>query len=124
MKVIFDFDYSIDVVDKKLYDKLEAKHEADCRLISEYDLEIKRLEKRNDEQNRIISDLYYKYVSEEKEHLRCEAVIEDKNKEIDKYRRHIAELKNELFDSKNAENERDHYKGLYSSDEYDDRWID
>ena len=33
-------------VDEKLYDKLEAKHEADCRLISEYDLEIKKLEEK------------------------------------------------------------------------------
>lgn len=72
-----------EVINKKSYDKLEAKHEADCRLISEYDLEIKKLEERC-------------------EHLR----------EMDKKR---------FFDFKNAENERDHYKGLYSSkcDDYD-----
>lgn len=38
-----DIGFSAEIVDKKLYDKLEAKHEADCRLISEYDLENKRL---------------------------------------------------------------------------------
>ena len=71
--------FSGSYVDESLYDKLEAKHEADCRLISEYDLEIKKLEKQN------------------------------------------IELKDELFDLENVENERDHYKGLYSSqcDDYD-----
>lgn len=201
--------FSADVVDKKLYDKLEAKHEADCRLISEYDLEIKKLEKRNAEQNDSICDLYSNLYTEQKERIRCEAVIEDKkrqlaesefhvkklkedeerlrdkykrmeavlkkkydeidtlNKQIDsfgltcrlykeetedlksdieswkksyneleymyekkdaecngledKYRRHNAELKSRLFDLKNVENERDHYKGLYSTkcDDYD-----
>lgn len=38
--------FSAEVVDKKLYDKLEAKHEADCRLISEYDIENKKLEEK------------------------------------------------------------------------------
>ena len=76
-------DFSAEVVDKKLYNKLEAKHEADCRLISEYDLEIKRLE--------------------------------------DAIRGLNTLSKKRFFDFKNAENERDHYKGLYSSkcDDYD-----
>lgn len=38
------FPPDMEFVEKKKYDELEAKHEADCRLISEYDLEIKRLE--------------------------------------------------------------------------------
>lgn len=75
--------FSAEVVDKKLYDKLEAKHESDCRLISEYDLENKKL-----------NELY-----------KCQYEL----------------AKKRLFDFKNVENERDHYKGLYSSkcDDYD-----
>lgn len=198
MKVIFDFDYSIDVVDKKLYDKLEAKHEADCRLISEYDLEIKKLKKQNEEQNETVNYVYSNLCTEQKEHLRCEAVIKDlkfdvekakawekryneleymyekkdaeNNRLEDKYERQGAVLKKKydeidalnkqidsfgltcriyeketkdlkadverwverhnrlrdmdkkrLFDFKNTEKERDHYKGLYSSkcDDYD-----
>jgi adenylate kinase family enzyme len=42
-----DIGFSAEVVDKKLYDKREAKHESDCRLISEYDLEIKKLKETN-----------------------------------------------------------------------------
>lgn len=135
-----------EVVDKKLYDKLEARHEADCRLISEYDLEIKKLKEQNAAQNDAICDLYSKLHTEQGERVRCEAVIVDKNQQIDewkkrykeleylyekkneesnnledRYRRHNADLKSRLFDLKNAENERDHYKGLYSSkcDDYD-----
>lgn len=138
--------FSTEVVDKKLYDKLEAKHEADCRLISEYDIENKKLKEQNAAQNDIVCDLYSNLCTEQKERIRCEAVIEDKNKQIgewkkrykeleylyekkneesnnleDRYRRHNADLKSRLFDLKNAENERDHYKGLYSSkcDDYD-----
>lgn len=99
--------FSGSYVDEKLYNKLEAKHEADCRLISEYDLEIKKLEKQNSEQSNAICDLYSNLCTEQKERIRCEAVIKVKN--------------DELFDLKNAENERDHYKGLYFSkcDDYD-----
>lgn len=126
-------------VSEKLYNELEAKHEADCRLISEYDLEIKKLEKKNVEQNDDICTLYSKYASEAQEHFRCEAVIEDKNKQIAMLEFNVEKLKEDverwvnrdkrlrdmdkkrLFDLKNAENERDHYKDLYSSkcDDYD-----
>lgn len=151
-EVTFDFDISKmralgdgigiingSFVSEKLYGKLEEKHESDCRLISEYDLEIKKLEKRNAEQNDIVCDLYSNLCTEQKERIRCEAVIEDKKRQLaesefhvkklkedeerlrDKYKRMDAVLKSRLFDLKNIENERDHYKGLYSSkcDDYD-----
>lgn len=137
---IISGDFSIGVVDQKLYDKLQAKHEADSRLISEYDLENKKLKDQNAAQNDIVCDLYSNLHTEQKERIRCEAVIVDKNQQIDewkkrykeleylyekkneesnnledRYRRYNADLKSRLFDLKNAENERDHYKGLYSS---------
>ena len=122
---IISGDFSIGVVDQKLYDKLEAKHEADCRLISEYDLENKILKDQNAAQNDIVCDLYSKLHTEQKERVRCEAVIVDKNQQIDEWKKRCDRLrdmdKKRLFDFKNAENERDHYKGLYSSkcDDYD-----
>ena len=78
-----DIGFSAEVVDKKLYDKLEAKHEADCRLISEYDLENKKLKE--------INASYWDII------------------------------KKRVYDLNNVENERNYYKGLYSSkcDDYD-----
>lgn len=114
-------------VPEKLYDELEAKHEADCRLISEYDLEIKRLKKQNTDQNETISYVYSNLNTEQRERIRCEAVIEDLKRKIaesefhveklkedvDRHRKHNADLKSRLFDLKNIENERDNYKSLY-----------
>lgn len=114
-----------EVVDKKLYDKLQAKHEADSRLISEYDIENKKLKEQNTAQNDAVCDLYSKLHTEQKERVRCEAVIVDKKEQIDEWRKSYERLrdmdKKRIFDSKNTENERDHYKGLYSSkcDDYD-----
>lgn len=95
-----DIGFSAEVVAKNLYDKLEAKHEADCRLISEYDLEIKRLEEEISALNKQIDSFG----------LTCRL-----------YEKETKDLKSDVEDLKNAENERDHYKGLYSSkcDDYD-----
>ena len=118
MKVIFDFDYSIDVVDKKLYDKLEAKHEADCRLISEYDLEIKRLEEKCEQLERENRTLNVLLIN------KTETIgkpVKENDRLDENCERMCTVAKKRLFDFKNAENERDHYKGLYSSkcDDYD-----
>ena len=123
-----DIGFSAEVVAKNLYDKLEAKHEADCRLISEYDLEIKRLKEEISTLNKQIDFFVLTCLLYKKENKDLKSDVEKKDAEnnkledeIDKHRRHVAELKDKLFDLKNAENERDHYKGLYSSkcDDYD-----
>lgn len=205
-------DFSVDVVDKKRYNKLEAKHEADCRLISEYDMENKELKKANSMLDRInkfyvedvqrafkkqrkaeetadilkaerkamseyidelksdvekakdwekrYKELEYLYEKKDAENNKLEdkyerqgAVLKKKydeidtlNKQIDsfgltcrlyeketkdlrsdverwveRYKRIKEMEKKRLFDLKNVENERDHYKGLYSTkcDDYD-----
>jgi FtsZ-binding cell division protein ZapB len=114
-----------EVIDKKLYDKLEAKHEADCRLISEYDLEIKRLkdkcsylEKETCDLNKQIDSfgLTCRLYEKETKDLKC-----DVERLVKRYESIRDMDKKRLFDFKNAEEERDHYKGLYSSkcDDYD-----
>ena len=100
----------------KTHEELEAKHEADCRLISEYDLEVKNLRKTNDNQIETISDLYSELCTEQKERIRCESVIEWKNEAISKI---VSDAEKYKEDSERV---RDKYKrqGAILNKKYDE----
>lgn len=100
-----DIGFSAEVVDQKLYDKLEAKHESDCRLISEYDMEIKKLK---EETKKIVEG--FGKAKKERDHYK--GLYSSKCDNYDKLLEKQIKTEKEL---KHAEEVGDNYKLLYDT---------